>query len=95
MLVKIWNWVVFSSVNEDKIAATVKGFLGVAVAIVTNILIIGHFNIDPAAVQGVADQVLVTLQAILLAISSLVGLVGFLRKIWTTLSGTNQVINNS
>lgn len=88
----IWNWLVYSSANAEHISLTVKS-AGIAI-IPTLLIIFNVFNIKFTSEQLtlVVDQIA---QFIIVfgAIISFSGVtVGILRKITSTLDGTNSVV---
>lgn len=91
-LILIWNWLVKSSADADKISLTVKG--GLLSIIPIAIFVFKAFNIEIGTDQlnSVADSVVALIGIFAAIVSSIQIAVGMIRKIWTTLDGTNSVI---
>lgn len=96
---KVWAWLVYSSANANKYSLTLKGLLGVGVTLALTIIGLFHFSITPEQVNGVSDGIMLAFNATMTALSYAVAAVsawaavwGALRKIWTSATGTNQVI---
>lgn len=78
---KIWNWIVMSSADPTKYALTVKG------AIVFAIPFIVQFSgiASEAELNQFADNVMVIVQSLLLAIGGVLSVIGFIRKVYLSL----------
>ena len=80
----IWNWLVKSSADPDKIAVTVKGFLGTVASILVLMSPLVHLKISNEQVTAVINltvQIVVSLCAV---ISGIAAILGFVRKIYLT-----------
>ncbi len=89
---KIWDWIVLSSADAEKISLMVKGFL---MGILPLILIMMHAaNIQTSneLLTAVIDTIAQVIVVAGTGISSLVTVVGLIRKIYFTLTGQNDVL---
>lgn len=88
-LEKIWDWLVYSSADPEKVSLMVKGFLGAAITGVISLLGFTHMNIPGVADQfnSLADNFVLILQAILGLISLLSIFFGGIRKLYLTIFG--------
>lgn len=84
----IWNWVIYSSENPEKVSQTIKGsaFLTLALGI-AQILHIQGFS-------DVADHGVTFIVAFSVLIGKAWTLVGAIRKLHRTFSGTNKVLSD-
>lgn len=101
MLNKIWEvikkigaWLLFSSVNIDKISLMVKSLLYALIPVA--LLVFGAYKIqvDSAYLSAIIDQIIGVIIVCGLAITAVSGAWGALRKIFTTATGTNAVVNS-
>lgn len=97
---KIWDWIVYSSTNADKISLSVKGAIATVVGVILNIIVLGHLQIDPALITTAGGSIGSIIQAflgVITAIATLVsllsGFVGLVRKIVLTLKSSNDLLN--
>jgi hypothetical protein len=88
MLNKIWNWLVLSSADENKVSATVKG----SAAFIIVSVIAQTLGID--GVSEVADHGVSLLVEFVRFVSALYLLYGGVRKVAKTALGSNRVLNN-
>jgi hypothetical protein len=79
----VWNWLVRSSANPDKVSLTIKGALSTAVILLGYLGITGH-QLDITSIADNSAEVLVQIVA---AITTLTTLYGAIRKLWLTISG--------
>lgn len=94
-----WNWLTLSSVNPEKTSLTVKMFLlGLIPVSMKVVLFACTFGV--VCLSTSTDQLTTVVNTVAdivfyaLSLWASVGLVfGWLRKVSTTVSGTNQVIN--
>ena len=92
---KITAWLVLSSQNPTKWSLTIKGALTGGVTILTVVAGLAHINIPGAdAFSAAIDAIIGFVQTALLCISAAATAWGLLRKIWSTISGENQVVNS-
>lgn len=89
---KIWNWLVLSSANASKISLTVKGvLLGLLPTIVYFSGILGlHTSID--ILNIVVNDISMVIVELGTLISVAATVIGLIRKIHATITGTNDVI---
>lgn len=90
---KFLVWLVLSSQNPQKVSLTVKSFLTAATTYIVFFAGILHFNIGASDVAIAIDNIVKVISDILMVISSAATAWAFIRKIGTTLNGTNKVIN--
>lgn len=88
MIKKIWNWIILSSEDSTKLSLTLKSALTL---LVTALTIIG---LPKAELGALADQIVTLVQDLLMVISAVTGVWGLMRKINTTMGGTNSVLND-
>ena len=74
---KFWNWLVVSSEDPTKVAATVKGAAGVLVSLLA-------FHFHGANFNDLPDEVYTVVVDVLAAFSSAVAALGLLRKIFNS-----------
>lgn len=88
---KIYEYLVWSSVNADKISLTAKGAFSFFASIaIPALAYAGITRIAPGDITNLELYALALVQAVLGAVSALVVIVGFARKLYTSLKGTNQ-----
>lgn len=87
-------WLVFSSKNSAKISLTIKAALTGLITVATIYAGIANVQLPTEALTQTVDAIVTFVQTAFLAISSAVTVYGLLRKIWTTFTGDNHVINN-
>lgn len=84
----VWNWLVYSSKNSDKVSATMHG---------STLFIVATALANALQIDGFAD-VANSSVALVVVLSQLAGaiyaLLGALRKVKRTLGGTNAVLND-
>lgn len=88
-----WNWLVYSSANEQAFSITVKAFLTAIVTYGTVAAGLAHISLPSDLLTQLVDAVVSLFQSILLVVSSIVTVIAFVRKIKSTIDGTNKVIN--
>lgn len=91
---KIIDWIIYSSEDPAVISMTVKGIL--TAAIPTVIFLAKIFNVDVGGedLTAFVDAAVIFIGAVAAAISAYMTVVGFFRKIFTTLTGNNAVLND-
>jgi len=89
---KVWSWLKYSSVNADSISMTFRGIATLIVPIVLYVANIYKLNIDNGTVTAVVDSISTTIIVVGGFIGAAITVVGSLRKIWTSVNGTNEVI---
>ena len=88
-LTQIGRWLILSSKDSRKFSLTVKSVLLGAIPLLALV------GIDTSILPEGVDFVVDALEKVLIAISSLFALWGFVRKLKTTFAGTNSVINGN
>lgn len=92
ILKKIWEWIVYSSADANKISLTVKAFL---YGIVPGILFFSNvmnWQLDNAVLTEIIDTIASVIIYIGGSITGLVFLWGLVRKLLTTITGRNKVV---
>lgn len=87
-----WSWLVYSSTNSAKLSASIKGAIATVLVVVSTLA--GDVNISLLGdnVNQIIDGALAGVQALVGLVSSVYMVFGLVRKIVTTLKGTNAVI---
>lgn len=89
----IWSWLVYSSVNADKISMTLKGLAVGLIPVIIVVFSLYNVQLESVKLNGIVDS----LSDIVFAVSALVSAIsvtwGAFRKLWTTVHGTNAVLN--
>lgn len=84
---KIWNWLVVSSADPNAYSLTIKGtLLGIA-TVLTMLAGFGHIQLGD--LTPLVDGIVQAVQAFLALVSSVVFVVGLVRKIYRTANGTH------
>ncbi len=94
MLKKIWNWLVYSSEDANKISLFIKGVIGFVPSIVVFLNMI-HITVSADILVALLQQIIVIITATGTLFGALVGGYGLVRKLINTLKGNNDVLNNS
>lgn len=96
---KFIQWIVASSADPGKFSLAIKGFFASIATFALFAVGFFHFNLDVESITNIGSLVGNAVQATLTAISYISAAVstwalvyGGIRKIWTTLNGTNAVI---
>jgi hypothetical protein len=91
---KFFSWIWYSSVDANKVSSSIKN---IAVFIPTLIIFLNllKIQVDPGTIQSALDGTALLVTAILGVISAGQGLFAIFRKLFTTVAGTNAVINQS
>lgn len=89
---RFFGWLVYSSTNANQYALSIKG-IGVAV-IPTLIAVLGlaHVQADQSTIQQLFEAAAMIVQYFLGFIAAIMTVVGIIRKLVSTLSGTNEVL---
>ncbi len=90
---KIIAWLVLSSKDPQRISLMLKGIFTAAVTYIVFFAGIFHINVGQSDIAILSDAVVKIVETALTFISAIVTIVGLFRKIHTTVTGTNQVIN--
>lgn len=89
---KIWVWLKFSSANPQEVSLTFKAALTAVLTALTVVLGFAHIQLPSDQLTAFMDAGVQLVQAVLLALASAMTVWGVLRKLWTTVRGTNAVI---
>lgn len=83
MIKTLWDWLVKSSKDPNKISLTVKG------AISTAVVVLGYFGITGVGIDtaGLGDNVAEIAVQVVAAITALATLYGAIRKLYLTIKG--------
>lgn len=94
VLKKVGAWLVFSSANADKISLTLKSILYALIPVALLVLGAYKIQVDSAYLSAIIDQIIGVIIVCGLAVTAISGAWGALRKIYTTATGTNAVVNS-
>ena len=92
-LVGVWNWLVLSSADPSEAALTVKGLVVGAGTYIIFFAGLFHITVGTPDIANLANQGALIAGGFLMVVSGITTLYGIYRKLWTTIAGTNQVIN--
>lgn len=82
---KVWNWLVWSSQDPNKVALTVKGaLLGVSGFVMVATGLFGLHNVTTASFQDSADLVSQFVGQGLVLVGTVTTMIGLARKIYST-----------
>jgi hypothetical protein len=87
-----WNWLVFSSADPERISLFVKSVLMGVVTYATILAGLAHITLPSDIITQLIDSLVSIVQNVLMLVAALTGAVGLIRKIGTTIYGTNKVI---
>lgn len=90
---KIIDWIIYSSEDPAKISMTVKGILTAAIPTIIFVAKIFNVEIGSEDLTAFVDALVLFIGAVSMAVSAYMTVVGFFRKIFTTLTGNNAVLN--
>lgn len=90
---KVFAWLVFSSKNSAKISLSVKSALTFFVTMLTVWAGFAHIQLPTEALTQAVDDIIVFIQTAFLLISTASTIWGLLRKVWTSITGSNAVVN--
>lgn len=88
-LTNVWNWLVLSSADENKMSATIKGSIWFAIISAGASLL--HIN----GLSDVADHGVSFIVEVIRAITGAYALWGAFRKVSRTVGGNNAVLNSN
>ncbi len=91
---KIITWILLSSKDPNKVSL---GIRATGAAFVTYIVFFAglfHLNIGESELSGLIDALAQLAGLILQSITAVMAIVGFVRKIYSTIKGTNKVLNS-
>lgn len=90
MITKIWNWLVVSSEDPEKLSMTVKGLLGTVGSAVILVSPLVHLHIGDQQVTAIIDLISQIVISFCAVISGIATILGFARKIWSTIKSPSQ-----
>lgn len=89
-MVKIINWIFWSSANKDKISLTIKAVVsGLIFTSVTNLI---GIVVNPQDLADFSLLVIDTAEKFITVLAGLVAIYGFIRKAYLTIIGNNDVL---
>lgn len=86
MFQKFWYWLTTSSANPSKISLTIRAGAPMVITIIVFLT-----GLNPDDLSPVVDAIVKTIEALILAGSSVGFLIGLVRKLWTTYKGEHPV----
>ena len=94
---KIWDWIRLSSVDPDKTSLSVKSFglglIPIAIKLISVACLIGYcLAVQSAELEQLVNSVSNIVFWSLSVVASIGFIVGFGRKVFTTVAGTNAVL---
>lgn len=89
---KIIQWIFLSSNDAEKLSTMIKGLAGFIPTAVLFLSFI-HLNVEPGTLQALIDALVTTVTAIGALVSGFYVLYGAARKVYTSIVGTNDVVN--
>jgi hypothetical protein len=92
MIKKAIAWLVFSSKDAQAISLSAKSFLVLAATWVTVAAGLAHVQLPSDLLTQLIDSTVALIQGLLMIVSTVVTIVGIIRKIARTIDGTNQVL---
>lgn len=94
ILNRIWAWLLLSSSDPNKVSLTIKGALVGLLTAITMVAGVANIQLPSEALTQSVDGIIAFVQTSLLWVSSAVTAWGAIRKVWTSISGDNKVINS-
>lgn len=91
---KIIDWLVKSSADKEKTSLTVKGVLTGLIPVVIVLANLTSVDISNEQLASVIDAISALVFLVSGIVSALMTISGLLRKIYTTITGRNEVIND-
>lgn len=92
-LVLAWNWLVWSSQDPTTVSLSVKAFLTAGVTYGTIAAGMAHISLPSDLLTQLVDAIVAIVQSALMLGSALLTVIGIIRKIKSTIDGTNKVFN--
>lgn len=92
---KVFDWILTSSSDPTKTSLTVKASLTVGASALLQIIGLTHINlgiIDAAFLNNFINAISTAVLDVLIAVGSIGTVVGFVTKIWLTVTGKNPVV---
>ena len=90
---KFINWLSYSSENANRWSLTIKGLAVTVVPIVIALANLTHVQVDNTQVTALFDGIAAVVSSLGLFIGSVIAVIGFARKIISTITGDNAVLN--
>mgnify|MGYP003407973175 CR=1 FL=1 len=90
---KIIAWMLLSSKDPQKISLMIKGVLTGVVTYVVFFAGLFHINLAPTDINSVIEAIVKIIELLLSVVSVIATAWGLIRKLWTTATGKNKVIN--
>lgn len=90
---KIWAWIVYSSQDSTKISLTVKSALTGLITALTVAAGLANIHLPSAELTALVDSIVFLIQSLLLLVSSALAAWGLIRKIATSFTKDNKVVN--
>jgi hypothetical protein len=87
-------WLVFSSKDPEAIALTMKAGLPFVISLLTVAAGLGHVQLPSDLITQLFDAVLQVVQTIAILVTGIATIVGLVRKIISTLDGSNAILNS-
>jgi len=94
VLKRVWAWLVLSSADPNKVSLTIKGALTGLVTMITISAGLAGVQLPSEGLTEAVDAIISFVQFSLLWLSSAVTAWGVFRKVWSSISGDNKVINS-
>lgn len=93
---KVWDWLVWSSADPEKLSLTVKGVLAGIGTLITVVIGVANVHLPegaPALLTQIVDATVLAVQAIAGAVSALAAVYGLARKLLITFKGWHWAFN--
>lgn len=91
---KIFAWLILSSKNPQQLSLTIKGVLVGAITYVVFFAGLFHITLSPSDLTSLVESIVQIIEMTLTLISIVATAWGFVRKIYTSITGQNKVLNN-
>jgi len=91
MFRKILSWIVYSSKDPKRLSMTIRGLIGFVPSLVV-LLALFNITVQEDEVVKLINDIATFAAGLSASYFTLLGIVGFIRKIWTTARNTNEVI---
>lgn len=91
---KLWDFIVWSSADPDRLSLTTRGFLTGVVTIVSIGAGLQNVHLPSELLTSTVDSIIVAVQAIIGAVAAVATVGGLLRKIYLTWKGENLAIKD-
>lgn len=91
---KVWYWLVKSSADATQKSLTVKAFLTGLIPGILFFANVMHLQLDNVVLTQIIDGIAQVIVYVGGAITAVAFVIGLIRKVWTTLRGTNDVVTS-